>query len=66
MKFIDGVKQIINNLVPAFKDEGCTNEDIVESIAFTRRILKKLVFITKDAKTDMDKALEEAEKELKK
>ena len=64
MKFIDGVKQIINNLIPALRDEGCTNQDIVESIAFTRKILKKLVFITKDAKADMDKALEEAQKEL--
>lgn len=66
MKFVDGVRQIINNLIPAFKEEGCTNKDIVESIAFTRKILKKLVFITKDAKADMDKALEEAQKELEK
>lgn len=65
-KIYDGAMRILKALIAEYRKEGMTDADIIDSLDFAKKILNRLPVITKNAKEQLSKALDDTVKELNK
>ena len=65
-KIYDGAMRILKALIAEYRKEGMTDTDIIDSLDFAKKILNRLPVITKNAKEQLNKALDDTTKELNK
>ena len=65
-KIYDGAMRILKAIIAEYRKEGMTDADIIDSLDFAKKILNRLPVITKNAKEQLDKALDDTTKELNK
>ena len=64
MKMYDGAMKILKALIVEYRKENMTDADLIDCIDFTQKILNRLPIITKKAKEELNKALDDTKKEL--
>ena len=64
MKMYDGSMKILKALIVEYRKENMTDADLIDCIDFTQKILNRLPIITKKAKEELNKALDDTKKEL--
>ena len=64
MKMYDGAMKILKALIVEYRKENMTDSDLIDCIDFTQKILNRLPIITKKAKEELNKALDDTKKEL--
>ena len=65
-KIYDGAMRILKAIIAEYRKEGMTDADIIDSLDFAKKILNRLPVITKNAKEQLNKALDDTKKELNK
>ena len=64
MKMYDGTMKILKALITEYRKENMTDSDLIDCLEFTQKILNRLPIITKKAKEELNKALDDTKKEL--
>ena len=65
-KIYDGAMRILKAIIAEYRKEGMTDADIIDSLDFAKKILNRLPVITKNAKEQLNKALDDTTKKLNK
>ena len=60
----DGAMKILKALIVEYRKENMTDADLIDCIDFTQKILNRLPIITKKAKEELNKALDDTKKDL--
>ena len=65
MGLFEECKKLLNSVIPMFKEDGFTNDDIIDGFKYAKKILKKFRMIPIDKRKTLSDVLDSMNDELK-